>query len=158
MSDDLEELSDFAEEEATGYEAVTLKLPSLTVWSGKQIYNYSEQIADYHSLQELGAAISQARRSLFLLTDKINEYERKARLSKMEYDRTFRKEYLGSTEKTESAKRARAELRCEELENEWVKNDQLKNELIRMSYTMKTELQALQTIANNLRQQLKMED
>lgn len=131
-------------------------LPSFQKWRGKQVYDYHAQVMDYESLEQLGQAITKARAGLFALTDKINEYERLEREAKLLYDRTYRREYLTAMEKTESAKRARAELKCEELENEWIKYHQLKEELVRMSFTMKTELQTLQTIANNLRQQLKV--
>lgn len=145
------------EDSVQGYENVSVVLPKFTSWSVSKVYNYNEQLVDYHSLETLDVSIRAARKALFVLTDKINEYERKEKAAKIAYDRKYRREYLGSVEKTETAKRARAELKCEELENEWLTMEQLKNELVRLSFSMRTELQTLQTISNNLRQQLKMQ-
>jgi predicted RNase H-like nuclease (RuvC/YqgF family) len=131
--------------------------PKLIQWSTKQIYDHTEQIADYEDLEALGHAITAARIALFTLTEKINEYERKEREAKVRYDRAFRRAYLESIEKTESQKRMRAELTCENLENEYIAADQLKSELVRMSHSLRLELQTLQTVGNNIRQQMKME-
>lgn len=130
-------------------------LPTFVKWTIGQIYNYSEQIVDYNSLDDLEETIKKARRALFILTDKINEYDRKERESKVAYDRAWRREYLLSTEKTDAARRARADLKCEEFENEWMTYDQLKKELDRTANSMRLELQTLQATGNNLRQQLK---
>lgn len=156
MSDDRFDDDESLEESSQGYDSVSVSLPKFTEWTASQIYNYNAQLVDYHSLEDLDKSIQAARRALFILTDKINEYERKEKEAKVAYERKYRREYLSSVEKTETAKRARAELKCEELENEWLTMEQLKSELVRMSFSMKSELQTLQTISNNLRQQLKM--
>lgn len=135
----------------------SIELPELKTWSVSQIYDFSQQISDYETLSDLGAAINAARVALFRLTDKINEYERREKEAKMRYDRAYRRAYLASVEKTEAQKRLRAELACEELENEYVVAEQLKNELNRTAYTLRLELQTMQAIGNNLRQQMKME-
>lgn len=156
MSDDKLTDDDSLEESVQGHETVSVTIPKFTKWSVRQIYDYEKELVDYHSLEQLEKSIQAARKAVFLINDKINEYERKEKEAKIAYDRSYRREYLSSVEKTETAKRARAELKCEELENEWLTMEQLKNELVRMSFSMKTELQTLQTISNNLRQQLKM--
>jgi hypothetical protein len=134
---------------------ISVTLPKLTNWTISQIYDYNSSIIDYNTLNELDTTVNKARKALFLLTEKINEYERKEKAAKVRYDRAFRRALLSSSEKTESMKRARAELVCEDLENEWLTFDQLKSELNRTSFTMRLELQTLQAIGNNLRQQLK---
>lgn len=121
----------------TGYESASISVPSFTKWSVSQIYDYNESIVDYNTLDELDTAMKRARTAIFLITDKINEYERKERGAKMLYDRSYRRAYLLSTEKTEAAKRARSELKCENLENEWVTFEQLKLELNRTAYAMR---------------------
>lgn len=151
-----ESIADFDDSEYVEPQGTSITLPKFYNWNGKQIYDYDSQVADYSSLEELGEAISKARRALFVLTDKINEYEREEKTSKLKYDREFRREFIKSSEKTDSAKRVRAALKCEGLENEWMKYEQLKTELTRMSNSIRLELQTLQTIANNLRQQLKI--
>lgn len=133
----------------------SIVLPNFKAWSTKVLYEYEDEIADYASFEELEQVFIKLRKALFLINDKINEYERRERMAKIKYDRAHRREYLVSTEKTESAKRARADLACEELENEWLMNEQLKNEMVRTSYTLKSEMQTLTTLAHNMRAQIK---
>lgn len=132
------------------------KLPKFMSWDIIKLYDYENNIIDYEDLQRLDEAIKKTRLALFKATEKINSIERREKLAKTEYMRAYRREYLKSTEKTETAKKARAELKCEELENTWLVMDQVKNEVLRLSYTLKQELQILQTISNNMRQQLKI--
>lgn len=132
-------------------------LPDLRVWSTRQLYDYSKQVNDYEDLMELGQAITAARVALFKVTEQINKVERDEKVHKLKYERLYRREFLSSMEKTEAMKRMRAELACEEVENELVVFEQLKVELNRVSNTLRLELQTLQAIGNNLRQQLKVE-
>lgn len=132
-------------------------LPNLQDWDTRQLYDHSKQIADYEDLHQLGMAITAARVALFSVTQKINVYERKEKEAKIKYDRAYRRAYLKSIEKTEAMKKMRAELACEELENDYIFAEQLKSELNRMAYSLRIELQTLQAIGNNLRQQMKME-
>lgn len=137
-------------------EKLPFSVPRFKKWDMTDAYDYDANIIDYESLEALDKTIQNARKSMFILTEKINTFERKEREAKTKYERAYRREYLNSTEKTETAKKARAELKCEELENKWMALEQLKQELLRLSYTMKQEMQILQTIANNMRQQLKI--
>lgn len=132
-------------------------LPNLQNWSLAQVYDYAKQINDYETLSDLGNAINVARIALFRLTDRINKYERQERAAKVKYDRAYRRAYLGSSEKTEAQKRLRAELACEHLENAYIEAEQLRIELNRAANSLRLELQTLQAIGNNLRQQMKME-
>lgn len=140
---------------SNNYEATEIVLPEFNNWNGNQLYNYSDLITDYSSFEEIEKVLVRARKALFVLNDKINEYERLEKISRKEYERQYRRAYLGTVEKTETARKARAELKCELLENEWMKHEQLKGELVRMSQTMKAEIQTLHTLAYNLRTQVK---
>lgn len=131
-------------------------LPKFVAWSTDKLYNFSDQTVDFSTLDEYNAALAEARTAMFKLNERINDYERKERLAKVKYDRAYRRAYLSSSEKTESAKRSRAELKCEHLENDLVILEQLNKELQRTAYVLRQELQALQTVGNNLRQQLKI--
>lgn len=132
-------------------------LPDLQNWDSKKLYDHSKQISDYEDLHELGMAITAARVALFKVTQQINKYERQEKAAKVKYDRAYRRAYLKSMEKTEAMKRMRAELACEEIENDYIFAEQLKSELNRVAYALRLELQTLQAIGNNLRQQMKME-
>lgn len=148
-------MEDGGPESPSVYSGASISLPEFVNWRSSQFYDFKEQITHYEDLQSLDRTITTARMGLFRITEAINRTERDERLAKLNYERAFRRAYLGSTEKTDSAKRGRASLKCENLENEWLKHEQLKKELERMAYTMRAELTTLQTTANNLRQQLK---
>lgn len=135
---------------------ISITLPELKEWSVTKLYDYRSQISDYEDLASLSTATNAARVALFRVTDQINQYERTERTAKLNYERAYRRAYLASMEKTEAMKKMRAELSCEALENEYVVAEQVKNELIRLSHSLRLELQTLQAVGNNLRQQMKM--
>ena len=138
-------------------EVVHFTVPKLRQWNSSQLYAYNDISADYESIEELNSAINKARKALFEINDKINGAERQERIAKTKYEREHRRAYLGSNEKTEAARKARADLLCEELENDTIIYEQVRGELVRMSNAIRLELQTLQSLGNNIRQQLKME-
>lgn len=136
--------------------SANIVLPNFKEWKTKRFYDYEAAVIDYSTLEELNAAINAARIAAFKLNDAINIYERKAKEATINYDRAFSREFLLSTEKTESAKRMRAALKCELIENEKLQNEQIKDELIRTARVLNQEMNILNTLANNLRQQIKI--
>jgi len=150
-----------SDDEITDLEAETVNakitLPNFKNWNIGRIYDFSNQIADYEDLASLGASINAARVGLFMTTQRINEVERKEREAKLKYEREYRRAFIVSMEKTDARKRMRAEIACEEYENDHLVLLQMKEELTRLSNTLRLELQTLQSIGNNLRQQMKME-
>lgn len=145
------------ESTTTKESATSITLPVFKEWPIEKIYDYTNQIIDYHSLEELNGAINAARLALFKATKAINKYEREEKTAKLEYERAFRREFIRSVEKTSEGRRQRAELACEDLENKWLVAEQVKKEFERVSYSLRLELQTLQGISNNYRQQMRME-
>lgn len=145
------------EEDLDIYSTTSIELPKLKKWSQSTYYDFESEIVDYESLEKLNRSVNAARLALFKVAEMTNNYERLEREARLKYDRAYRREYLASTAKTETAKKARAELKCEDLENEYIAHEQVKIELMRMSNTLRLELQTLQAVGNNLRQQIKME-
>lgn len=134
-----------------------ISLPALRRIDAKEkFYNYTEHVVDYESLESLNASIVQARMALFEVTEYINSYDRKERKAKVEYERALRREYLKSNAKTDKERSMRAALNCEELENAYIVAGQVREELTRLSSTLRLELQTLQAVGNNIRQQLKV--
>lgn len=138
-------------------EVARYSMPVMKRWSSNRFYDYENIVSDYESIEKLNSAINSARTALFEINDKINSAERNERTAKTRYEREHRRAYLGSNEKTEAARRARADLLCEEIENDAIVYEQVRGELVRMSNAIRLELQTLQALGNNLRQQLKME-
>lgn len=134
----------------------SIKLPKFKSWDATKVYDFETEIVDYETLEQLNSTINQARLALFKVTDSINRYEREEKTAKVEYDRAHRRELLSSTAKTVDERRTRADLMCEDLENAWLVTAQIKDELIRLSHTLRQELTALQGLGNNIRQQMKV--
>lgn len=143
-------------DDTTIYDRTSITLPDYKAWSAKKIYDFENEITDYESLEDLNRTINQARIALFKTTESINKYDRAESEAKLAYDRAWRREFLKSTAKTETEKRNRASLMCEDLENDWLMQHQIKEELIRLSHTLRLELQTLQALGNNIRQQMKV--
>jgi hypothetical protein len=144
-------------ENNSAYDKIGITLPKFKKWSQSTYYDYSTQVVDYDSLDQLNSSITAARLALFKVAEMINNYERLEKESKLNYERSHRRAYLASTEKTDTARKARADLQCEDLENEWLMNEQVRIELTRMSNSLRIDLQTLSAVGNNIRQQLKME-
>lgn len=129
--------------------------PDFKDWSLSKYYDFSNISADYIDLEDVNKQIAAARVAFFKLTETINTAERRAVATKLVYERSFKREYIKSTEKTETAKKIRAEVMVEDLENKYRYYEQLVSELKRAMLAMKEELAALHSVSNNIRQQLK---
>lgn len=140
---------------AEAFDEITI--PKFKNWDLNSFYDYEHQIFDYEKLEELSKAITSARIALFEINEKINKCERLAKKTKLNYERTHRRAYLSSNQKTESLRKAYADIQSEDLENDKIVYEQLLAEFIRASNTVRIELQTLQSIGNNIRQQMKMD-
>lgn len=138
------------------YDRTSITLPKFKNWDASTVYNYEEEIVDYESLEKLNRTINQARLALFKTTESINKYDRLEKNAKLYYERARTRELLKSTAKTAEERRARADLMCEDLENDWLMQQQIREELVRLSHTLRLELQTLQGLGNNIRQQMKV--
>lgn len=132
-------------------------LPSFKKWDTNRYYDYVGQVVDYESLEELNTSIREARFALFRVMEDINLFERQEKTAKAHYERQHRRAYMSASGRTEAIRRAAADLQCENLENDAMVFEQARLELTRLSNTLRLELQTLQALGNNLRQQMKME-
>lgn len=133
-----------------------ITIPDFRNIETNRFYDYENIIQDYESLESLGAAINAARLALFKVTDLINKYERRETKARDAYDKAYRRAYINSSEKTDAGRKIRADLLCEELEDKLIVAKQVKNELIRISSNLRAEMQTLDSIGHNMRQQLKL--
>jgi hypothetical protein len=133
----------------------SIEIPKFRDWEISKYYDYSDLSADFEDLQELNRQTAAARVALFKLSETINKAERKAKQAKVVYERSYRRKYIESSEKTETAKKINAEILVEDLENRYMYFEQLASELNRAHYAVRQELSALQAVGNNLRQQIK---
>lgn len=132
-----------------------VKMPDLDEVTGQE-YDFEENIHDYESMEEVSRALNNARLALFKINERINQYDRAAAAAKLKYDRVYRRYYLsGAGIKPESERKLRAELKSEKFEDEFIVNQQYKDELNRTANALRIELSALQAISNNVRAQVR---
>lgn len=149
-----DEVEDFDEDEDISHHSI--KLPRFKEWSIDSIYDYNEMVIDHESLESHNRAAMAARKALFKINEEINRVERKETNAKLKMDREYKRKFVASTEKTATEKKVRAELAVESLENRYLYYKQYREELSRHANTVREELRALQSEANNLRQQLRL--
>lgn len=133
-------------------------IPSFKAFSIDEIYDYMVAENDYASLEDLNANIANARISLFKVAENMNIADRKSREARVAYERALNREYLKSSGRTAADRKAYASIKCEHLENQCLYYEQAERELGRFMAALRLELQTLQSIGNNLRQQMKMEE
>lgn len=134
----------------------SIEIPSFKEWEISRYYDYSDLSADFEDLRNLNKQIAAARVALFKLSQSINKAERKAKTAKSLYERSYRRKYMESSEKTENAKKISAEILVEDLENRYMYYEQIVIEFNRAHFAVRQELSALQAVGNNLRQQIKV--
>lgn len=122
----------------------------------EKFYTFEDAGADYNDLNQLNREIYASRKANILLMEETNKAERKHRQSKAIYERKWKRAYLESSYKTDSARKADADIKCEEEENSVIYFEQLVSELKRASYTIRQEMEALSGLSHNVRQQLKV--
>lgn len=139
--------------------------PRIPRWDNAEALHYdvkfdkdtgeAENIVDFETLDTVNDTINSVRVALFKATRALDDTERKLKLAKTKYDREFRREYLSSTEKTEARKKEYAALMAEDIEDEVVYLDQMKIELQRRTMLLREEMSIMNTLSNNIRQQIK---
>lgn len=143
-------------EEANYDASYSVTVPSYFSPKIDRYYDYDNLVVDYEDFGQLTEATNEARKALFEITSKLNGAERKESETRTKYDRVWRRAYLSSTKKTDTAKKAEASMIAEDAEDDLLKYSQARSEYNRMSNAIRMELQTLQAVGNNFRQQMKM--
>lgn len=123
----------------------------------KTEYDISQHINDYESWEQLYKTQSEARAELFRLTELINQHDRRAAYYKIRMDREYNRLYLDDSNSSNATlRKISAEIKIEKIADKFYYHDQLKKEYERMAYTLRMEMQMIQSLGNNLRQQARM--
>lgn len=128
-------------------------VPDIKSVTFKKFYDY-ELFADFDDMISVNKAIFHAKKGLFQVNAYLAHYEAKVNKAKTIYNRQWRREYLKSNQKTDTARKVNADMQCEELEDDVIVFEQLREDFKKLSYNLKIELQTLQTISSNIRQQI----
>lgn len=114
----------------------------------------SGQLADYSDMRAINLAIDKLRLALYKTSDHLKEAERRSAKSKLDYERAYNRNYLLSEGKTDSVRKAIAQIKSEKLENKWRTRDMIVRELNSRLRMMSIELDALKTLAYNMRKEI----
>lgn len=128
-------------------------IPDIKSVTFKKFYDY-EAFSDFDDMLSVNKAIFYAKKGLFQVNAYLAHYEAKVNKAKTIYNRQWRREYLKSNQKTDTARKVNADMQCEELEDDVIVYEQLREDFKKLSYNLKIELQTLQTISSNIRQQM----
>ena len=128
-------------------------IPHLKTITVTNYYDF-ELFSDFEDLVQVNKAILYAKQALFRVNSKLSIYEGKVSAAKAAFNRKWRREYLKSKVKTDTGRKINADLECEDLEDEVIINEQIRDDFKKLSYILKTELQTLQTVSSNIRQQM----
>lgn len=121
----------------------------------KHYYDY-ENSFDFEDIHSLNKEIYNVSRALYVVTEKLNTADRMAVRLSHKYERKYRQLYLTMDGKTESIKKAKSEMECEDDYEQVLIYKQVVKELERSANVLRSHLQTLQALSNNIRQQLRL--
>lgn len=120
-------------------------------------FSYLDSMADYQSLQMIDKQSIVLLLAMNDLNEKLTEAERAKAQIDFNYSRAYRRAYSKYIDgaANETHRKLLAEVDCEELELQKVKNDTYIKEYNRLINKIKIELDVLKSLGHNLRQELK---
>lgn len=114
----------------------------------------SGQLADYNDMRDVNLAIDKLRIAMYKTSEHLKDAEQKAMESKLVYERQYNRYYLTAEGKTESVKRTIASIKAEDLENKMQTRAFVAQDMKNRLRLMTVELDALKTIAFNMRKEI----
>lgn len=112
---------------------------------------------DYQNLVHVNLEIISLMKRMHSVREDMRAAERAVIKTRIAYDQSLRRELIKVSGATEKVRQAFAEIQCEELYKNWQIAVQIMKELQQFSKDVRTELDALKEISNNLRRQIDIE-
>lgn len=125
-------------------------------WDTENQYNYEDTFLDYGELEGLNQALIKVGHQLKYINKQLSIYEKQKAELDVQYKRKYRASFLNAQATVESHRKIHAEVACEDLELRLIYLEQIVKELQRISYSLRTELDILQTIGHNIRRELNL--
>ena len=129
-------------------------IPPIPDWNKDNKFNYEDTFLDSNDFDTLNNKLISIGLSLKNINMKLSTHEKRKALLDVEYKRKYREAFTNAEPKTESHRKIYAEIACEDLELKIIYIDQIIKELTRLSYSLRTELEILQTIGHNIRREM----
>jgi len=131
-----------------------MDLPQIPDWNKDNTFNYEDTFLDKADFDTLNEKLINIGLNLKNINKKLSKYEKTKAQLDVEYKRAYRKAFFDAGPTTESHRKIYAEIACEDLELKLLYVEQIIKELSRISYSLRTELDIIQTIGHNIRREM----
>lgn len=122
-----------------------------------QDFSFLDSFADIQDLQLINKEIALLILHMRRISEQLDVTEKLKVKADIAYKRKYTQEYLKlENSKNETQRKLMAEMQAESEQIEVLKYEQLAKEKQRQIYTMRNEIDALRTIASNLKQELQI--
>lgn len=111
------------------------------------------QVADYADYNHINQEIDKLRIALYKTYEHLRVVEAKLSKAKLAWEREYNRQYLSVNAKTEAMRKAAASIMTEEYENKVIVREIVYKDLVRRTKAMASDLEALKTLAYNLRKE-----
>lgn len=124
-------------------------------WNADNKYNYEDTFLDKEDIESINKALIEAGFAIKNFNKKMSIIEKERGRVKARYNNK-RRELLANdtTSVSETQKKLIADIECEDLEYELAKLNIAMEELKRLSFSVRTEIDILQTLGHNLRREM----
>lgn len=133
---------------------MTTNIKSVPNWDTENKYNYEDTFLDYGELENLNKSLVKIGHQLKYVNKQLSIYEKQKAEIDVQYKQKYRSSFINAQATVESHRKIHAEIACEDLEVKMIYLEQIIKELQRISYSLRTELDILQTIGHNIRREL----
>lgn len=119
-------------------------------------FSFLDSFADAQDLAIINKEMATLILKMRALSNELSVAEKKKSNADYAYKKEYNRAYinLGDSAKNETYKKIMAEIECEDLELNVIKFDLLAKEKQRQIYQIRSEIEALRTIASNIKQEL----
>lgn len=116
----------------------------------------TESFLDNQEISDLNKSLIETTLKLREVSKRIDSYSRKKLEAEVIYKHKYREFLLQAEGKTESQKKLLADIACENEEIKVLYLDEMVKELTRLSFQLKSEIETLKILGNNIRLEMKL--
>lgn len=125
--------------------------------SSVPFYDNLADVVNYEDLRAINTRINAAVHELYAVNAAYKQADDAGVTAQTLYDRAFRRYYLDLADvKPDGARRSRAKLKSEDLEDDVLYYTQQKSELSKIADGLRAELRSLEILSNNYRREMQL--
>lgn len=131
--------------------------PEFPAWGTPYEDNFTPyQGSDYRELNQINRDLIRNVQESYRVKNLLNQARRRETEAKENYRREYNRALVGLSGSTAETRKAAAEIQCEELYSEALIASTVVEELKNNSFTIKTSIEVLNTLSNNLRAEMRL--